>query len=209
MKKLLLFFLTFSLSFYSFSLANTIDALQLMGLTEKQIIDRFGFPREIVTLNTNSIRVCTSRNSYDFRSLEYTKYNYLSINDIEFLYDGFSIKFYNPNNSYLFSKTHSCNFRVCSIKLENSDYIKLPYNLDWNDKLADIFQKLGNPDKYEKSLISYSKEITDDYIGLSFINAYNEYRDIISTENIDIYFDSNNSFSRIEVSRNFIIELGK
>ena len=45
------------------------------------------------------------------------------------------------------------------------DYGELPYNLSFSDTLAEIFQKMGNPDSYSKNQIVY--KINRNYYGLT------------------------------------------
>lgn len=124
----------------------------LFNFNHEEIIRIFGIPDAITS--TNGYSFTYSENSYQFQNVKYSP-------DIKFQYKDKGITFIfsndiinNPYGTYNITEDTK-NLHLSGIIVSNCNWKKLPSGLSFTDTLADIFSKLGNPDRYEKTSIDY------------------------------------------------------
>lgn len=147
MKKNLLILLFVLYSGLTFAQNNNPENyLDLMNCSHKDIIEMFGIPENIVTIES--------------KSAYYNAYYHSIGDDIKFEYEGIDIIFDTPPTDidYLLYSSENTEIspHVCGFTFyKSSKLFKFPYEITFDDTFDVIIKKLGNPDSYSKEKTVY------------------------------------------------------
>lgn len=172
--------------------------ISLMNCTHGEVLKKFGAPDYIKKTSGQTLSFIQGTTVY---SDDYVK------DCVEFVYDDKKInilfddqgRFLRLFNKYYYNREGSIIgtegvLRVTGITFYSgcSEDYELPYGLEFTDKLADVFEKLGNPLKYTPQLVTYEFSVDD-------IKSSQRSQDIkIATENYP-YFTVNKIFDSVEI----------
>ncbi|MCR5218384.1 hypothetical protein [Treponema sp.] len=174
------------------------ELLSLMNKTHGEVIELLGAP--------DYIRKSTGQTLFFIQGTTVYSDDYVK-DCVEFVYKDKKInvlfddqgRFLRLFNKYYYNREASIvgsegTLRATGVTFYSgcSDDYELPYGLSFDDKLADVFEKLGNPLKYTPQLVTYEFAVDD-------VKGSQRPQDVkIATENYP-YFTVNKIYDTLEI----------